>query len=148
MSRVGVIFVSVHHENTLKILQAMKKEIEMDLIPINYVKSADLSQYDYLGFASGIYYNKLSPALLKQMQMLDLKDKKTFIVYTCGSHYKKYEAEAEDILKEKSTYLGTFYCRGYDTFGPLKFVGGIARKHPNIKDERLAQAFISDIVLR
>lgn len=148
MSRVGVIFVSVHHENTLKILQAMKKEIEMDLIPINYVKSADLSQYDYLGFASGIYYNKLSPALLKQIHKLDLKDKKTFIVYTCGSHYKKYEAEAEDMLKAKSTYLGTFYCRGYDTFGPLKFVGGIARKHPNIKDERLAQAFISDIVLR
>lgn len=148
MSKIGIIFVSVHHENTLKVLQAMKDEVELDLIPINYVKSADLSQYDYLGFASGVYYNKLSNALMKQIRNLDLSNKKTFIVYTCGSHYKKYEAEAEEILKTKSTYLGTYYCRGYDTFGPLKLIGGIARKHPTIKDIRLAQAFISDIILR
>ncbi|WP_288156698.1 hypothetical protein [uncultured Sharpea sp.] len=70
MSKIGIIFVSVHHENTLKVLQAMKDEVELDLIPINYVKSADLSQYDYLGFASGVYYNKLSNALMKQKVLI------------------------------------------------------------------------------
>ena len=148
MSKIGIIFVSVHHENTLKVLQAMKDEVELDLIPINYVKSADLSQYDYLGFASGVYYNKLSNALMKQIMNLDLSNKKTFIVYTCGSHYKKYEAEAEEILKTKSTYLGTYYCRGYDTFGPLKLIGGIVRKHPTIRDLRFARACISVVILR
>ena len=27
--------------------------------------------------------------------------------------------------------LGAYQCKGYDTYGPFKFVGGIAKGHPN-----------------
>ena len=39
------------------------------------------------------------------------------------------------ILKEKKTdIIGKFGCKGYDTFGPFKLVGDIAKGHPDEKD--------------
>lgn len=37
--------------------------------------------------------------------------------------------------------LGEFGCKGYDTFGPFKLVGGIAKGRPNERDLEKAQAF-------
>ena len=37
--------------------------------------------------------------------------------------------------------LGEFGCRGYDTFGPFKLVGGIAKGRPNERDLEQARAF-------
>ena len=37
--------------------------------------------------------------------------------------------------------LGEFGCKGYDTFGPFKLVGGIAKGHPDQKDLAAARAF-------
>lgn len=34
--------------------------------------------------------------------------------------------------------LGEYRCQGYDTFGPFKLVGGIAKGHPT--DEEIAAA--------
>ena len=39
------------------------------------------------------------------------------------------------IVKDKGCCeLGAYQCLGYDTFGPFKVIGGIAKGHPN-KDE-------------
>ena len=39
------------------------------------------------------------------------------------------------ILEEKhADLIGTFSCKGYDTFGPFKLVGGIGKGRPNAKD--------------
>ena len=39
------------------------------------------------------------------------------------------------ILEEKhADLIGTFSCKGYDTFGPFKLVGGIGKGRPNEKD--------------
>ena len=50
---------------------------------------------------------------MKQIKNLDLSNKKTFIVYTCGSHYKKYEAEAEEILKTNKKAIVKIYSLKY-----------------------------------
>ena len=44
--------------------------------------------------------------------------------------------------------LGEFGCRGYDTFGPFKLMGGIARGRPNEADLAAARAFYRDLVRR
>lgn len=36
---------------------------------------------------------------------------------------------------------GTFTCRGFDTFGPFRLIGGIAKGHPNEKELEKARAF-------
>ncbi|MEE1099963.1 MAG: hypothetical protein U0K86_00580 [Agathobacter sp.] len=32
--------------------------------------------------------------------------------------------------------IGKFSCKGYDTYGPFKLVGGIAKSHPNFIYQR------------
>ena len=50
------------------------------------------------------------------------------------------------ILKEKKTdIIGKFGCKGYDTFGPFKLVGGIAKDHPDEKDLKAAVSFVAGL---
>ena len=41
---------------------------------------------------------------------------------------------AETVSKHHAKVMGQFGCLGYDTFGPFKLVGGIAKGHPDEKD--------------
>ena len=41
--------------------------------------------------------------------------------------------------------LGTFGCKGYDTFGPFRLVGGIAKGHPDEQDLNNARAFYREM---
>jgi flavodoxin len=51
-------------------------------------------------------------------------------------------------LKEAGAdVIGSFDCRGYDTYGPFKIIGGIARKHPNGKDIANAVQFMKDTLI-
>ena len=36
----------------------------------------------------------------------------------------------EITTRKNSSELGAYRCRGFDTFGPFKLVGGIAKDHP------------------
>ena len=42
--------------------------------------------------------------------------------------------------------IGEFSCRGYDTVGPLSFVGGLNREHPNETDLAQAVAFAQKLL--
>ena len=42
--------------------------------------------------------------------------------------------------------LGTYGCRGFDTFGPLKLIGGIAKGHPDERDVKGAVEFFERII--
>lgn len=41
--------------------------------------------------------------------------------------------------------LGEFSCKGYDTFGPFKLIGGIAKGHPDTQDLENARKFYRKI---
>jgi flavodoxin len=67
-----------------------------------------------------------------------------FMICTYGGSaaYKSLEV----ILKEKKTdIIGKFGCKGYDTFGPFKLVGGIAKGHPDGKDLKAAVSFVAGL---
>ena len=75
------------------------------------------------------------------------KNKKVFLVVTCGIGYKDYSKGPQKILKEKGIqFQGTFQCRGFDTFGIFGKIGGIAKNHPNQNDFEKAKQFITEIV--
>lgn len=50
-----IIYASVHHGNTKKIVDAIVNECDVEVIDATQVKEKDLSGYDVIGFASGIY---------------------------------------------------------------------------------------------
>jgi flavodoxin len=42
--------------------------------------------------------------------------------------------------------LGTYGCKGFDTVGPLKLIGGIAKGHPDENDVKGAIEFFRRII--
>ena len=139
-----IVYASVHHGNTKKVVEKIAEECGVDLINAAHQSKADLSEYDRIGLASGIYFSKFHQTILKFASENLPEDKKVFLICTYGgsANYKSLE----DILKEKrASVIGKFGCKGYDTFGPFKLVGGIAKGHPDIKDVEDAVCFVKGL---
>lgn len=133
--KTAVVYYSKHHGNTKKVLDAIAKEHEITLIDVLEQPNADLSSYDRVGFASGIYYSKFQKTLLKFAEEHMPEGKETFFVYTYGAKKEGYtKAISEAVKKHHAKIMGEFGCFGFNTFGPFKLIGGIAKGHPDQKD--------------
>ena len=62
--KTAIVYYSKHHGNTKKLLDAIAAECEVALIDVTAQPSADLSDYDRIGLASGIYYSSFARQLL------------------------------------------------------------------------------------
>ena len=145
--KTAVIYYSKHHENTKKLLDAIAKHHDIDLVDVTLDTCPDLSAYDVIGFASGIYYSKFHKSLLKFAEEKLPENKKTFFVYTCGADKKGYtSAIADAVGKHGAKILGEYGSLGLDTFGPFKLIGGIAKGHPDDNDLSGAVAFYERII--
>ena len=52
-----------------------------------------------------------------------------------GSGPAGYTAAIAKVAAQKSAVVpGAYGCPGFDTFGPFKLIGGIAKGHPNPED--------------
>lgn len=128
--KTAICYYSRHHGNTLKVLEAMAEAAEIDLIDVTSRMAARLPQYDRIGFASGIYYSKFHDTVVHYAAQYLPEGKETFFVCTHGSTAcpEKYYAAITEAVKAKNCpILGTFSCRGYDTFGPFKLISGMAK---------------------
>lgn len=54
--RKAIVYASVHHGNTEKLVKGIAEECQVDLIDAVKQPDADLNSYDMIGFASGIYF--------------------------------------------------------------------------------------------
>jgi len=144
--KTAICYYSWHHGNTLKVLEAMARGNDIDLIDVTARTAVRLEEYDCIGFASGIYYSKFQKSVLDFAGQYLPEGKDVFFVYTCGSMGKGYtKAIAEAAAAKKAHILGEYGCRGFDTFGPFKLVGGIAKGHPDADDLQKAKDFYQSI---
>lgn len=58
-----IIFASTHHGNTKTVVEYMAKSITADLIDITQNQNPDISAYDIIGFASGIYFHSFHESI-------------------------------------------------------------------------------------
>lgn len=140
----AIVYASVHHGNTRKLTERIAEVCGADLIDAIHQPKADLSEYDMIGFASGIYFSKFHRGIMKFATENLPEGKKVFLICTYGgsANFKAFE----QIMKEKkASVIGRFGCKGYDTFGPFKLVGGIAKGHPNEKDLEDAVRFVEEL---
>ena len=139
--RKVIVYASVHHGNTEKLVKNIAEECQVDLIDAVKQPDADLSSYDIVGFASGIYFSKFHQSILEFAEKNLPDDKKVFLICTYGgsANYKSIE---QILDKKRSKVIGKFGCKGYDTFGPFKLVGGIAKGHPDEEDMKNAVEFV------
>jgi len=73
--------------------------------------------------------------------------KKAFVFSTRGApRLGSYHRALKSQLEEKGvTIVGEFSCRGFDTYGAMKLIGGIAKGRPNEQDLREAQEFAKSL---
>ena len=135
--KTAIIYYSKHHENTKKLLDAIKNASsdEITLIDVTNTPDASLAEYDLIGFASGIYFSKFDKRVLKFAKDNTPNGKKVFFIYTCGSEKDGYTKSIREALSGKVVdVLGEYGCLGFDTYGPFKLIGGVAKNHPDDTD--------------
>ena len=144
--KTAICYFSAHHGNTLKLIEAIADGNDAELIDVRSRASVRLEQYDAVGFASGIYYGKFHDSVISFMRQYLPEGASVFFVSTCGHISKRNTAAVAAAAAEKGAHvLGSFSCRGYDTFGPFRLVGGIARGHPNARDIQNAREFYASL---
>lgn len=144
--KTAIVFYSQHHGNTKKLLDAMAGAADVTLIDVTQSPQTDLTAFDRIGLASGIYLNKYSKQLLDYAQKNLPENKEVFYVYTHGAPVVVLPKDIRAIVSEKKCKeVGSYHCRGFDTVGPFKFVGGIAKGHPTEKEINNAAEFIKSL---
>lgn len=148
--KTAIIYYSKHHGNTKQLLDALQAAStdEITLLNVLETSAADLEPYDLIGFASGIYYSKFQKKVLEFAQACTPNSKKVFFLYTCGVEKPNYTKAIRDALAGKNAeILGEYGCLGFNTFGPFKLIGGIAKNHPDRADLDGAVAFYNSLRL-
>lgn len=129
--KTAIVYYSAHHGNTEKLLDAIAEKYDVALIDVTKDKTADISQYDRIGFASGIYYGSFAKQILAYAEEKLPKGKTVFYIATYGTKKSSYYRAIGKIAESKDCReIGRYGCPGFDTFGPFKLVGGIAKGHP------------------
>lgn len=144
-----IIYMSIHHGNTKKIAEKIGEVLGAELKKPNEVKPDELGNYDLVGFGSGIYFGKFHALILKFIDSLpDMAGKGAFVFSTHGSSMEGYNKGFIKILTQKKfKVLGDYDCQGFDTFGPFKLIGGLAKGHPNENDLKRAGEFAEKLLV-
>lgn len=129
--KTAIAYVSTHHGNTKKLIDAIAAKYDVVLIDVIAQKNVDLSGYDVIGIASGVAYGKYYRQMLAFVQANLPQNKQVFFLHTAGDPREGHNAAAKAIADARHcTTLGTYFCKGFDTYGPFKLIGGIAKGHP------------------
>ena len=139
-------YYSYHHGNTRKVAEAMAAVGDVTLLDVRATPVTDLSGYDCVGLASGIYGLEVHKALVDFARANLPAGKPVFFVVTYGAAKGAGTKALAAVAAEKGCpVLGEFGCKGFDTFGPLKLMGGIAKGRPDAQDLADARAFYQNI---
>ena len=140
-----IVYVSTHHGNTRKVAEAIAADCGVELLDAMEVKEKDLSCYDLIGFASGIYAARFHPAVMEFARANLPQDKKIFYLMTSAMNRDFSKSMKDAVRGKNATVAGSFHCSGYNTFGPFKLIGGTSKGHPDAQDLKDAVRFYREI---
>ena len=144
--KTAIIYYSEHHGNTRKLLDAIAAQHEVDLFDVTAQPAADLSGYDRIGLASGIYYGSFAKPLLAWVQEHLPEGKDVFYLYTHGAPKGDFLKSVRPVAAQKHCReIGSWHCQGFDTFGPFRLLGGIAKGHPTKEETAEAVSFYAGL---
>lgn len=148
-----IVCVSVSNGNTRKVADRMAEVLDAQVIEPEDVDVETLDDYDLVGFGSGIYFMAIHPRLRRLIRrMPDVADAKAFTFFTSGACEAPVFGFSQPVrhqLEGKGyDVLDSFACRGLDTVGPLKLIGGINKGRPSDRDLDRAAAFATELAAR
>ena len=149
--RALIVCASRHHGNTHKVAVAMAKAFGAQVVEPEAVAISDVRDYDVLGFGSGIYFGVSDPELIDLVDRLPpgagqpvftFSTSGSFLLPTLGTSHLRNR------LRDRHyDVVGDFNCRGLDTVGLLRFIGGVNRGRPDERDLDRATDFAEDVAL-
>ena len=105
-----IVYVSTHHGNTRKVAEAIAAECGVELLDAMEVKEKDLSCYDLIGFASGIYAARFHPAVMEFARANLPQDKKIFYLMTSAMNRDFSKSMKDAVRGKNATVAGSFHC--------------------------------------
>ena len=138
-------YSSMSTEKLIKGIQSSFPNIEILLLPSEEIN--DVSSYDYVGFASGIYYWDFGKPIYKKLESLSgLEGKKCFTLCTSGSSSEKYPLIPKEAIEKKGAkLLRGWGCQGKSNYFPLNLFGGLHTDKPDENDIKSAVEFIKKL---
>lgn len=144
--KTAILYQSTHHGNTKRLCDAIAAQYDVTLIDAA-APLPPLEPFDLIGIASGIAFGKFYAPLLAKLEESLPEGKDVFFLFTAGSPKASYTDAVRAIAERKGcSCRGTWSCKGFDTYGPLKLIGGINRGRPNANDLRGAVDFFSTLL--
>ncbi|MFC1970245.1 flavodoxin family protein [Chloroflexota bacterium] len=141
--KVLIIYISIHYGNTERIAKAMAEVLNAELVKPSEIEADSFSKYDLIGFGSGSYFWRHHRGLLSLVKETPRLNKKAFIFSTrgAGPAWLSHRVLKKTLLEKGFDVIGEFSCKGFDTFGALKLIGGINKGKPDEKDLGAAKKF-------
>jgi flavodoxin len=140
----AVVFASRHHGNTQRVAETMARAIGADLFDARTTEPRSLTTYNLIGFGSGIYFGRPHLAIRRLVLDLPSGNQRVFVFSTSGLPFLSrfwHRGLTRTISQKGYQLVGEFSCRGWDTVGPLRLIGGLNRQHPNEDDLNRAAVF-------
>ena len=147
MEKAVIIYASTHHGSTKKLAEAIANQYGIHLIDATKQQEADLSVYDLIGFASGIDFGKFYDPVEQFLEKNLPENKQVFFLYTCAKVSNRFtETIKTAACKKGAIILGEYGCRGFNTYGPWKMIGGMNKGHPTQEEITEAVRFFESIL--
>ncbi len=145
-----ILYYSIHHGNTKKVAETISAKYQVPLVNIVEHPETDVSEYDLIGIASGIYAGHFGKPIEKYVKERLPEGKKVFLISTAAGPKPGYEKAMRKLLAQKPnvTLLDSFMCQGFNTFGPTKWFGGTGKGHPTQAELDAALAFYEGLQKR
>ena len=83
--KTAIVYYSQHHGNTKKLLDAIAEKHDVTLIDVVRDKDVDISEYDRIGLASGIYFSAFAKQIIAFAEEKLPENKEVFFIATCGA---------------------------------------------------------------
>jgi len=145
-----VVCVSVSHGNTARVATVIADELGAAVVEPE-AAAPMLDRCDLLGVGSGIFAMAFHPRLCRFVDDLPSAPSgaKAFVFWTSGMREPplwSYGHRLNERLTAKGyEVVGSFSCRGWDTWWPLRVVGGINKGRPDRADLDKARSFAGSL---
>lgn len=138
-----IIYTSIHHGNTKEVADVLSQVLDAKLLPPQMIDVHELLKYDLIGFGSGIYFLKHHKLILDLVDKFPVLNLNTFVFSTrgIGPIWLYHRALKKKLLKKECNIIGEFSCKGFNTYGVYKLMGGINKGKPNQTDLERAKKF-------
>lgn len=141
-----IAYESKDQQSVLKLVKAIDENFSVTLIDVTQTRSANLSEYELIGFASEIeddgFYRDIASFAANWMP----RDKKIFFLYTAPTEKPDYCEELEGTAHFKNCeVVGKYGCMGQEGLSGFRLFGNKNKNHPNEEEIEGALKFFEEV---